>query len=126
MKTILIVSLSFLIQSKSTFEKTFQGWHSDTNWIFQFRENGKYIRSSFGHFGNTVVKGRYKINNDTIHILTGFKNTYQTVNEYYVLKDSCLINLSSGYDYKLIPNTEKKKKLNLFFGGYSSFRREIK
>ena len=54
-----------------------------------------------GHYGNTEVHGNYVMKLDTIHILSGFKNTDGTVNEYYLLdKDSFLVDLEMLYDYK--------------------------
>ena len=83
-----------------TFEKTFQGWWASTSWTYDFYKDGTYKRVSFGHYGNTTVNGKYKIERDTITLLTSFKNSDGTVNETYILdKDSMLIDLNLRYDY---------------------------
>lgn len=83
-------------------EKTFSGWWAMTYWTFKFCKNGTYKRVSSGHYGFTEVKGNYEIHSDTIKMLSGFKNTNGTINEYYLLdKDSFLIDLKLFHDYKL-------------------------
>jgi hypothetical protein len=82
-------------------DKRFSSWWADTYWEFHFNKDGTFKRNSMGHYGNTQVKGNYKMNLDTIHIVSGFKNTDRTVNEYYLLdKDSFLVDLELRYDYK--------------------------
>jgi hypothetical protein len=85
-----------------TIEKTFSGWWADTWWTFDFYKDATYKRISTGHYGSTEVKGNYRITKDTIQLLSGFKNTHGTVNEFYLLdKDSFLIDLNLLYEYKV-------------------------
>jgi hypothetical protein len=79
-----------------------------TTWIFEFKADGSYTRVSAGHFGNTTVNGTYRLNKDTVYLLTGYKGTYGTVNEKYLLDgDSILIDLNLRYDYKLLATPER-------------------
>jgi hypothetical protein len=96
---VLALSLSLKAQ---TIEKTFSGSWAETWWTFDFYKNGTYKRTSSGHYGATEVKGSYKTNQDTIQLLTGYKNSDGTINEYYLFeKDSFLIDITLLYDYKL-------------------------
>jgi hypothetical protein len=98
-----IISLTLTLSSTAqTIEKTFSGWWADTWWTFDFYKDTTYIRVSSGHYGFTEVKGNYKISKDTLQLISGFKNTHGTVNEFYLLdKDSFLIDLTLLYDYRL-------------------------
>ncbi|MEO6612872.1 MAG: hypothetical protein ABIT05_10325 [Chitinophagaceae bacterium] len=99
--TILILTLT-LRSTAQTIRKTFSGWWADTWWIFDFYKDATYNRVSSGHYGFTKVKGNYKINKDTIQLLSGFKNTNGTVNEFYLIdRDSFLIDLTLLYEYKV-------------------------
>ena len=83
-----------------TFERSFRGHWASTLWEFTFHTDSTYERASFGHYGRTLVKGRYAHMGDTIHLLSGYENTSQTVNEYYLLdSNGYLIDLSLRYDY---------------------------
>lgn len=97
------LALTFALCSKcQTIEKTYAGWWADTWWVFNFHNDSTYKRSSVGHYGSTIVEGRYKLNSDTIQLLSGFKNTSGTVNEFYLLdRDSFLIDLTLLFEYKI-------------------------
>ena len=85
---------------QSTFHKTFKGSWASTRWEFKFFKDGTFHRSSNGHYGNTLVKGTYKIYNDTLEILKGYQNTNATVNQYYLIEGKdCIIDLYLRYDY---------------------------
>lgn len=104
--TLIILTFTQIVIGQ-TFEKSFQGWWASTSWTFDFKENGTYKRTSYGHYGNKVVKGKYKIIGDTIMLLTGYKNTHGTINHTYILdKDSILIDLDLRFDYAPISNEE--------------------
>jgi len=104
--TLILLTVSQMVIGQ-TFEKSFQGWWATTSWTFDFKENSTYSRTSSGHYGNTVVEGKYKLNEDTITLLTGFENTSGTVNQKYLLdKDSMLIDLYLRYDYAPISNEQ--------------------
>jgi hypothetical protein len=97
---ILILLTVCSVSYGQTFDRTFQGWWASTNWIFEFRANGTYTRTSSGHYGNTIVNGTYQINSDTVRLLTGFNETHGTVNEKYLVdNDTLLIDLNLRYDY---------------------------
>lgn len=97
----MLIIISDLVRAQS-FENTYEGWWANTKWTFEFKKDGKYKRVSSGHYGNTIVKGKYRINKDTIQILTGFENSHGTINEKYLIaKDSAIIDLNLYYDYKL-------------------------
>ncbi len=97
----LILSISHNLAGQ-TFEKSFRGCWADTMWDFKFQKNGKFTRISNGHYGNTTVKGRYKVINDTINIISNIENTHGTINEKYIIQeDSILIDLSLGYGYEI-------------------------
>lgn len=88
------------IAKAQTFDKTFSGCWAETFWNFEFKKNGDFTRVSNGHFGNTIVKGKYQIKNDTLKILNGFKDTYGTINENYIIQeDTILIDVKLGYGY---------------------------
>jgi len=107
-KITLILLLIVQMSIGQTFEKSFEGWWADTNWTFVFNKNGTFKRISNGHYGNTVVEGQYKINGDTITILSGFEKTDGTVNQTYLLdKYNMLIDADLRYDYK--PITRKQE-----------------
>lgn len=109
-----LILTSFLKVNGQTIDRTYQGWWATTSWTFDFNADGTYKRISAGHYGYTTVMGDYKINNDTIQLLTGFNKTHGTVNEKYLIdKDSLIIDLELYYDYKLlttIPNFYNSKK----------------
>jgi len=99
--TISILAAINLVNAQ-TFNRTYQGYWATTIWTFEFKSDGTYKRISGGHYGNTTVAGNYKVNRDTIQLLTGFKETHGTVNEKYLIdKDSLIIDLRLYYDYKL-------------------------
>ena len=76
---------------------TYEGYWAETEWKFSFYANGKFKRVSRGHYGNTEVKGKYEIRQDTIEILKGFEKTDGTVGQYYLIDgDSCIIDLDSN------------------------------
>jgi hypothetical protein len=107
--SIIIVVAFSLSSNAQTIEKTFAGWWADTWWTFDFKKDGTYKRTSLGHYGNTEVKGNYKIYNDSVQLISGFRNTDGTVNEFYMLdRDSFLVDLTLLYDYKL---TKDKNRL---------------
>ncbi|MBI3235254.1 MAG: hypothetical protein HYZ42_14665 [Bacteroidetes bacterium] len=92
--------MTTLIAKGQTFEKSFQGRWADTRWVFEFHKDGTYQRKSFGHFGNTTIKGKYIIKGDSIYLLKRFHIISGIVNEIYLLdKDSMLIELDLRYDY---------------------------
>jgi hypothetical protein len=100
--TILILT-SILKVNGQTFNRTYQGWWATTCWTFEFKSDGTYKRLSAGHYGNTTVSGTYRVNNDTIQIVTGFDKTHGTLNEKYLIdKDSLIIDLTLNYVYKLV------------------------
>jgi len=98
-----IIFLTLTISSiAQTIERSFSGWWADTWWTFDFYKDATYKRVSTGHYGFTEVKGNYKISKDTLQLISGFKNTDGTVNEFYLLdKDSFLIDLTLLYDYRV-------------------------
>ena len=101
---IVLILTSFLKVNGQTIEKSYEGFWASTSWIFEFDKDGTYKRISSGHYGNTTIEGNYKINKDTIQLLTGFSETHGTVNEKYLIdEDSLIIDLELYYDYKLIP-----------------------
>ena len=83
------------IITAQTIKKSFSGCWGDTGWKFEFSENGKFKRISSGHYGNTTITGKYRIKNDTIQIISGFKDTYGTVNEYYVVDENNTLSILS-------------------------------
>lgn len=98
----------FSVANSQTIEKTFQGWWATTSWTFEFKADGSYKRISAGHYGNTTVSGSYRLNKDTVYLLTGYKGTHGTVNEKYLLDgDSILIDLNLRYDYKLLTKSKQ-------------------
>lgn len=101
-----------ILNCKMTFgqgmEKKFIGLWAETIWEFRFSENGKFERISSGHFGNTTAKGKYKIVNDTIQIISGDEESYGTVNEKYIInKEDILIDLRLGYGYHKFSDSDR-------------------
>ncbi|WP_430401177.1 hypothetical protein [Flavobacterium sp.] len=105
------------IAKAQTIDKSFSGCWADTFWDFEFKKNGDFTRISNGHFGNTTVKGKYQIENDTLKILKGFKDTYGTINENYIIQeDTILIDIKLGYGYvKSSKEYPKKMKCGLSY-----------
>ena len=96
----LIILIFTTCKSQQEVWNTYKGYWAETEWNFTFYNNGKFKRVSHGHYGNTEVKGRYEIRQDTIEILKGFKDTHGTVGQYYLIDgDSCIIDIDSRYDY---------------------------
>lgn len=120
-KLILILVLSFWTASSfgRGFDRIYQGCWATTSWTFEFESEGIYQRVSYGYYGNTTVKGTYKLIGDTIQLISGYENTHGTVNEFYLMEgDSLIIDLGLRYDYKAISN----KNSNF----YKSQRRNLK
>lgn len=104
LRTILMILVlgAALTTSAQAFNRTYNGWWASTHWAFNFKSNGTFSRISTGHYGNTTVNGRYKINKDTIQILAGFNETSGTINEKYLIdSDSLIIDLELYYDYRI-------------------------
>jgi len=103
-KFILLIVLSAWTSSSfgQGFDRTYQGWWATTSWVFEFKSNGHYKRISSGHYGNTTVKGTYKLMGDTIQLTSGYENTHGTVNKFYLMEgDNVIIDLDLRYDYKV-------------------------
>ena len=116
MKKLIILILTLLVSTNAVFtqtiEKNFLGWWGETFWEFHFKINGRYERISSGHFGFTTTKGRYKIENDTIKIVSGNKNSNGTINEKYKIDENdVLIDLGLGYGYKRILDSERNEEM---------------
>lgn len=113
----IIILIVFFINSNLTFgqniEKSFLGWWGDTFWEFNFSKNGNYERITSGHFGFTKSKGKYKIENDTIKIVSGYEDSHGTINDKYIIDENdILIDLKLGYGHKRIFDSDKNKKIN--------------
>jgi len=104
MKKIFFLLILFSIQfiEAQTIEKKFVGCWADTVWEFEFFKNGEYKRVSAGHYGNTIVSGKYIMINDSIQLKSGFGDTNGTVNEYYFIdKNNVLIDTKLEYGYTI-------------------------
>ena len=101
-KTILLYLFIYTnILSAQNFDKNFTAFWGETFWEFHFLKNGTFIRTSDGHFGNTEVRGKYLLKNDTITILKGYANTYATISEKYILDfESKMIDTKQLYEYE--------------------------
>ncbi len=107
-------SNNLISEKNKSIDKKFTAWWADTYWEFYFKKDGSFKRISMGHYGNTEVHGNYEMVLDTIHIISGFKNTNGTVNEYYLIdKDSFLIDLELLYDYKSQERIDTSSFVNL-------------
>jgi len=99
-------SLSIIGQSHTkNISCNYYGWWADTRWEYIFSKNNNFIFNTGGHFGNTHTMGIYHFSGDTIFLLP-FAKEKQTDSGYLYLKDSlliegdsCVIQLSTGYDY---------------------------
>jgi hypothetical protein len=81
-------------------EQTFSSSWAMTSWTYIFHDDGTYERTSSGHFGNPVFSGSYTMHNDTVQLLSGFKGSSGTLNEFYLLhEDSMLVDLHNFYEY---------------------------
>jgi hypothetical protein len=97
---LLIFILLYQCAVGQTINRMFSSGWADTWWTFAFKIDGTYERISNGHYGNTIVRGHYKMKEDTIELLTGFKKTSKTVNPLYLLdKEGFLIDIWLRYDY---------------------------
>ncbi len=118
---------AFQVARGQTFERSFRGHWASTLWEFAFHIDSTYERASFGHYGHTLVEGRYERTGDTIHLLSGYENTSQTVNEYYLLdSNGYLIDLSLRYDYAPVTATATKPDSELTRWSYPSRVRRVK
>lgn len=105
--TTILFFLTFYSVNGQTIEKVFAGGWASTYWKFEFHKDGTFKRISRGHYGNTVVKGTYKIYGDTLEITKGFENTSRTVNQYYLLDgENCIIDTYLRYDYKTVDTSQ--------------------
>lgn len=84
---------------------TYYGLWAETIWTYVFNTNNTFSFKSSGHFGYTNTVGQYSLSGDTI-FLKSFPKTRQTDSNFIMLTDtlltdgdSCIIDLSLGYDY---------------------------
>lgn len=127
MKKIFFLLILFSIQfiAGQTIEKKFVGCWGDTTWTFEFFKNGKYKRTSSGHYGNTIVSGKYIMINDSIRLKSGFDNTHGTVNEYYFIdKNNVLIDTDSGYGYQIFDKEQTTLFCDLKYPDITSVNKE--
>ena len=97
---VVFISFSALNVHGQSIEGTYKSYWASTKWSFEFFKDFTYKRTSFGHYGNTVVKGKYSIKGDTLMILSGQQNTHGTVNDKYLIDgDSCIIDIDNKHDY---------------------------
>jgi hypothetical protein len=97
--TFILALFYFINTNAQTIEGAFEGSWAETVWSFEFSKDNTYKRTSDGHFGNTEVFGKYKINRDTI-LLTSYENTDGTISEKYLIDgDSCIIDINLKFDY---------------------------
>ncbi len=97
-------------------EKTYRGQWGSSFWTFEFHEDKTYKRTSGGHYGNTIVEGKYRIYNDTLEIINGFENSSGTINRYYVMDGDRIIDLTLLYDYTIaegFPISYKNKRVRV-------------
>ena len=126
----IIFTLVFLIFLTNSYgqlsEKKYVSVWGDTWWEFEFTKDNKYKRTSSGHYGNTVVKGRYTIKGDTIILSSGYKNTHGTVNKYYLIDgDSCIIDMNLKYDYCTTNLIERIEDTIVWFTYLPSRKRQM-
>lgn len=126
-KLMLPFILFFIIKTSysQTIQASYTGCWAETIWKFEFAKDSTYKRTSSGHYGNTIVSGKYKINSDTLILLGGYENTSGTVNKYYLIDgDSCIIDLKLLYDYC----TTRPKKVTIdgeVWGNFEGSRKRV-
>ncbi len=111
-RLILLSSILILSQiplfAQTTIEQTYDGGWASTFWKFEFTKDGKFKRTSRGHFGNTVKTGKYKIFKDTLEITEGYQNTAGTINQFYLIQeDSCIVDIRLRYAYCILDKNQK-------------------
>lgn len=109
-QNIILLLLSIFLCNYSWNQQTlngkYGGWWAETSWIFEFSPKGTFTRTSNGHYGFSVVNGKYYIKNDTLFIQEGHQNTHGTVSEHYLIEnDSVIIDLVNKYDYHKLIDT---------------------
>lgn len=97
-----LIGLIILVSHESNaqgIEKTFRGQWASSFWTFEFHSNNNYKRTSSGHYGHTIVEGKYRFYNDTLEILNGYEESNGTINRFYLLDGNRIIDLEILYDY---------------------------
>jgi hypothetical protein len=112
MKKYLFV-ITLILSCKMAFgqgiEKKFIGMWAETIWEFHFSENGKFEIISSGHFGNTIIKGKYKIVNNTIQIMSEEESAGTISEKYIISKEDILIDLGLGFGYRKFSDSDRDK-----------------
>ena len=102
-------------KNNRTLQGDYYGSWARTTWEYHFNKDNSFSFKSNGHFGNTRSIGKYSVTGDTLILnsilsdTTDRKGFYNFKNEKFLIDgDSCIISLSTGYDYCKTHLTESK------------------
>ncbi len=79
----------------------FYTFYYETEQIFEFKKNGKYIYKRAGHWGDCASQGNYLVRYDTIILLNDICGISK---KYLLTKDKRLIDLEETWDFVLMTN----------------------
>ncbi len=88
------------------------GWWGTTQWTYIFDTDTTFTFNTAGHFGFTNTVGQYHISGDTLFLISNPKKLQKDTNALIlndtlmIEGDSCIIDLSLGYDYCKSKNNE--------------------
>jgi len=101
----LICISKVLAQNSAKLCGIYVGKWGGTTWFYEFKNDSVYLHKTTGRAGGTSTIGTYKISSDTL-FLSPYKKSMQRSNHSIIApdvliltRDSCLIQLSTRYDY---------------------------
>jgi hypothetical protein len=114
-------------------DKNYAGMYNKSIWEYEFYTNETFWYRSQGRVGNRESTGKFQIIGDTVFLNSVETDTtkwkFKTLKgkKLLILKDSCLLDLQTGYDYctkyfqfygdsvMLFPSTRRFKPSKPFF-----------
>lgn len=112
--TLFLIFICISINSiAQNINRTYQGWWYETNWMHEFKPNGKYKLTTEGHFGNTTKKGKYIQKGDSLILETSWHSGKMEYEYFLMYGDSIIIDLFLRYDYKRPLNSGSFHNSNL-------------
>ena len=104
----------------------YEGSWAMSFWFYAFKKDNTYQFETHGHFGNSTTIGEYNISGDTLYLkpftIEKQKNKSFIPSRDTLLLDgdSCIVNISLGYDY-----CKKKKTDNFIHNSRKRFNNKL-
>ena len=105
-------------------EQKYEGYFYETMWIYNFKIDGTYKSSSFGHLGVEGVfdSGRYSIINSTIQMYPDIDDAgSRAYKKFFVIDNNKIVDMNGNLFYDKIPNYE-----DIYFDYEDCFQRSLK